>query len=208
LVLIFNFEMKISTAIIVCLCQASAWAQPTNPDQGNPISPDTPKGWRAERVRLSAAVAGGVEELRFAPGWNNSRSEQYWTYASLWYLEGTPETNEAMIKQRLTAYYTELIESSAETKKIPAQKVLPVKTWIRELQKEGGDARTYYGAVAMLDYKSQQPISLNCVVHVRHDAERNITVVFFEFSPKPLGNPVWKDMDQLWTDFKFRSDHA
>ena len=31
----------------------------------------------------------GVEDIRFAPGWGNAKSNEYWTYAFLWYLDGT-----------------------------------------------------------------------------------------------------------------------
>ena len=191
----------------------STWAQNsgTEVNGGNgTYSINIPKGWHAAHGLLPTKVAScnkSEEELLFSAGWNDLQSEQYWTYASLWYLDGPHTTDEETIKQGLTTYFTELTEKNIEKQKIPAQKILPVKTWIKELQNEGNDLKTYYGAVSMLDYKTQKPISLNCVVHVKYNPEGNGTIVFFEFSPKRMNDPIWNELNQLWADFKWADNH-
>ena len=35
----------------------------------------------------------GVEDIRFTPGWGKAGSEEYWTYAFLWFLDDEPFVN-------------------------------------------------------------------------------------------------------------------
>jgi hypothetical protein len=49
----------------------------------------TPDGWTVERLPFPIEFAPqipykGVEELRFAPGWGDIKSDEHWTYAFLW----------------------------------------------------------------------------------------------------------------------------
>ena len=209
--------MKKTTNLIIALLLSSflsqsAWAQNSGTEVigGNgAYSVNIPTGWQAEHGLLPSKLASsnkGGEVLLFSAGWNDSQSEQYWTFSSVWYLDGPHSTDEETIKQGLTTYFTELTEKNIGQYKIPAQKILPVKTWIRELQNEGGDAKTYYGAVAMLDYKSKLPISLNCIVHVRPNPDGNGTVLFFELSPKEMSDPVWSTLEQVSADFKWTTN--
>jgi len=199
--------MKKLITAIACLASLSSFAQNTKVafDGANwkaPYSLPTPDGWGVERSLLANQFAyRGVEDLRLAPGCSNPKSEEYWTYASLWYLDGTAKLNEETLETNLTSYFTGLLTKNIEKQKIPAKKILPVKTWITELPNEKGDLKTYYGAIAMLDYKQQKPISLNCVVHVRSCPGQNKTIIYFEMSPKFLDDPIWKGLDQLWSDF-------
>jgi hypothetical protein len=208
--------MKKLITAIVCAASLSSFAQNTKPGFDGaswkaPYSLATPGGWSVERSVLSTEKANripykGVEDLRLTPGWNNPTSEEYWTYASLWYFDGINKPDEETIEHDLNSYFTGLLNKNIETQKIPARKILPVKTWITELKNENGDSKTFYGAVAMLDYKEQMPISLNCLVHVRLCPGQNKTFVFYEFSPKPLNDKVWKSLDQLWLDFNVISN--
>ena len=87
-----------------------------------------PAGWDVERFPIPIAFAPqipyhGVEDIRFTPGWARSTSDDYWTYAFLWYLDSMPEINERIIENNLRAYYTGLINSNTEQRKIPAEKI-------------------------------------------------------------------------------------
>ena len=192
---------------MVCLASLSALAQNTKVEFDGatwkaPYSLPIPRGWKVERSLLASQIQlKGVEDLRLTPGWDDSRSDEYWTYTSLWSLEDVHKTDVETIKNNLTSYFADLLNKNIEKNKIPANKILPVKTWITELKSENGDANTYYGAIAMLDYKQQKPTSLNCVVHVRICSGQNKMLVFYEFSPKPLTDTIWKSLDQLWSDF-------
>ena len=189
--------MKGLITTMVCLASLSSFAQNSKVEfEGtNWIAPyllATPKGWNVGYALLANEISyAGHEDVRLMPGWNNPHSDEYWTYASLWSLDNAPKMNEEAIKNSLTAYFTDLLNKNIEKQKIPAKKILPVKTWITELKAENDDLKTFYGAIAMLDYKQQHPISLNCIVHVRICPGQPKTIVFYELSPKPLTNAIW-----------------
>ncbi len=171
-----------------------------------PYHLSTPKGWAIERFRIPISFAPeinykGVEDIRFTPGWANSKSEEYWTYAFLWYLDSLPKTDARIIEANLRAYYTGLIKVNSGNK-IPPEKQIPVMTAFKETQTNKEDLQTYSGTVEMLDYMQQKPIKLNCMVHLRYCAAEKKAFMFYELSPQPFTHNTWQVLDQLWLDFK------
>ena len=166
-----------------------------------------PKDWTIERFLIPISFAPaipykGVEDIRFTPGWGNVKTEEYWTYAFLWFLDGTPEIDKKTIEKNLKAYYSALIQINSADYKVPADKIIPVKTSFKKTKAEAGDLKTFTGTIEMLDYMQHTPIILHCKVHVKTCPEENKTIVFHELSPKPLTHINWKNMNQLWLDFK------
>jgi hypothetical protein len=165
-----------------------------------------PEGWGVERFLIPIEFAPqipykGVEDIRFTPGWGNVKSDEYWSYAFLWYLEGSEEMNEGIIESNLKAYYSGLIQRNIEPRKIPVEKVVPVKTEFKKVKTEKGDLKTFQGTIGMLDYMEQKPMMLNCIVHVKSCSGQNKTYIFNELSPKPYSDNIWKSLNQLWTGF-------
>jgi hypothetical protein len=153
-----------------------------------PYTLPIPKGWDVERFLIPVSFAPeikyqGVEDIRFSPGWGNVQSDAYWTYAFLWYLENKPVINAKITARNLTVYYTGLVKSNAEPRKIPAEKLLPVKTAIKKIKTATGDLKTFSGTIYMLDYMQQKPIRLYCMVHLRVCSEQHKTFLFNEISP-------------------------
>lgn len=164
------------------------------------------KGWDVERFLLPASFAPqikykGVEDIRFAPGWGKSSSGEYWSYAFLWYLNGHINTNANIVEKNLTAYYTGLVASNIEPRKIATEKLVAVKTAIKKVKTVTGDLKTFSGTVYMLDYMEQQPITLNCIVHLKSCAGQNKTFIFNEISPQPYSDKIWQSLHQLWNEF-------
>ena len=167
---------------------------------------DTIKGWGIERFLIPISFAPsipykGVEDIRFTPGWAKKATNEYWSYAFLWYLDGTPAFDANTIENNLKAYYTGLIKVNSDSSKI-AGKFFPVTSSIRSRTAENEDLKTFGGSVYMLDYMSLQPITLNVVIHIRKCAGKDKTFVFHEISPMPYTDEVWKRLHQLWANFK------
>lgn len=163
-----------------------------------------PKDWTIERFPVPISFAPqisykGVEDIRFTPGWAKVNSEQYWSYAFLWYLDGAVKTNSRTIERNLKAYYTGLI--AANGSKIPAEKIIPVTTSFKKIKKYKNDLSTYAGTIRMLDYMGQKRIVLQCKVHVQSCPGKNNTFIFYELSPQPLSHNTWQSLDKLWLDF-------
>jgi hypothetical protein len=172
-----------------------------------PYTLSFPEGWGVERFLIPIEFAPsihykGVEDLRFTPGWGNPKSEEYWSYAFLWYLDEMPTTNETTIQNNLNAYYTGLIGRNIEKRKIPAEKLFPVKTSVKEVKSESGDLKTFRGTINMLDYMEQKPITLNCIVHIKSCAGQGKGFIFYEISPKPSTDKIWSGLALVWKSFE------
>ncbi|HEY5773194.1 MAG TPA: hypothetical protein VIS75_11215 [Chitinophagaceae bacterium] len=167
---------------------------------------DTLKGWGIERFLIPIGFAPsipykGVEDIRFTPGWAKKITNEYWSYAFLWYLDGKVTLDAKTIEHNLKAYYTGLIKVNSDSSKI-ADKLFPVTSSIKPGTTEKEDLKTFEGSVTMLDYMSKQPITLNVVIHIRSCAGKDKTFVFHEISPMPYSDEVWKRLHQLWVNFK------
>ncbi|HEX5167827.1 MAG TPA: hypothetical protein VFW11_01540 [Cyclobacteriaceae bacterium] len=170
-----------------------------------------PGNWSIERFPIPIEFAPsihyrGVEDLRFAPGWADAKSDEYWTYAFLWFLEGKQTFEGQILEQHLKAYYSGLVGRNIEPRKISEEKLIPVNSRVTKTHSSAGDQETYTGTVSMLDYMEQKPIVLNCVIHVKSCPEKDNTFVFIEISPQPTSHAIWQSLNQIWTGFDCNSD--
>lgn len=202
--------MKTPVIILFILFSVNLYSQNLKPEfDGHtwkaPYSLPIPKDWTIERFLIPISFAPqipykGIEDIRFTPGWGKAKSDEYWSYAFLWYLDGEIKMNAAILNNNLRAYYTGLIRINRSNTTIG--KMSPVITTFKETEKEVGDLQTYIGTVKMEDYMTQNPLILNGKVHVKSCPEDNKTLIFYELSPQALSHPVWQSLDKLWIDFK------
>ena len=175
-----------------------------------PYNLTIPNGWSVERFPFPIEFAPqisykGVEDLRFAPGWEDTASEEHWSYAYMWWLEGNPKIDASILQENLKAYYSGLIARNIKRRNIPADKVVSTNAIIKKIKTEPDDIETYSGTISMLNYIAQRPITLNCLVHVKSCKTQNHTVVFFEISPKPFGHPIWQKLNEIEENFDCRN---
>ncbi|MFT3679909.1 MAG: hypothetical protein QM791_06530 [Ferruginibacter sp.] len=166
-----------------------------------------PKDWGIERFLIPISFAPqvpykGVEDIRFAPGWAKAASEEYWTYAFLWWLEEKPVMNAKIIEENLKNYYTGLLQVNSDSSKTAGEKYIPVVTAFKKIKTFKGDKATFEGTVTMKDYMKRTPITLHCVVQLAYCEEENRTVIFYQLSPKPRTHKNWAGLNRLWTGFK------
>ncbi len=200
--------MKTFVTIFLTILTISLYGQTPKPQfDGHawkaPYELPIPKNWTIERFLIPISFAPqipykGVEDIRFTPGWGKATSEEYWSYAFLWYLDGEIKMNATTINNNLKAYYTGLVKSNGRF--LP--RITPVVTAFKEIKKDNGDLQTYLGTIQMTDYMAQAPITLNCKAHVKSCPGENKTFIFYELSPKPLSHNIWKNLDKLWIDFR------
>ena len=172
-----------------------------------PYKLDIPKGWNIERFTLPAAFAPqmdfkGVEELRFPPGWGDSTSDEYWSYAYLWWLNGNPVVNETSLKANLQALYTGLVGRNIVSRQIPLNKQVPTNVRVRKIKTNPGDLQTFEGETQMLDYMTQKPMVLHLLIHEKDCVKEHHSAVFVEVSPRPLTHSTWKHLEQLNDTFR------
>jgi hypothetical protein len=162
-----------------------------------------PEGWSVERFSLPPEFAKdinfkGVEDVRFAPGWGDAKSDEYWTYAFLWWTEGNAELNTSILEKYLKSYYSGLIARNIGPRKIPESKLQPTIISIHVANTEKGDLQTYSGTISMLDYMTQTPMVLNAMIHKKNCPDKNHSYIFFEICPKPMTDPVWQKLIKLY----------
>jgi len=195
-------------ALIFCFGFLSTNAQETNKPEFDghkweaPYNLPVPRAYTVERFLIPISFAPsikykGVEDIRFTPGWANSKTHDYWTYAFLWWLDGNVEMDSVTLANNLKAYYTGL----AKANNVPADKQLPVKTSFKEVKTGKGDLKTFTGTIEMVDYMTKEPLTLYAMVHLRRCNEENKTVVFHKISPKPFTHSNWATLEELWMQF-------
>ncbi len=203
--------MKNVVILILCLTSLSIYGQENKEFDGHkweaPYDLPIPKDWTIERFLVPPSFAPtiqykGVEDIRFTPGWSKIESNEYWSYAFLWFLDGARTFDSKTLENNLTAYYTGLFDINTDKSKIDTTKLIPVKVSISTKKTENDDHETFDGVVKMNDYMTKEPISLNLIIHIKSCKEQNKTFVFFELSPKPYSDNVWKNLNQLWLNFK------
>lgn len=163
-----------------------------------------PAGWTTEHFSLPPEFAPqitfqGVEDIRFAPGWGDSKSDEHWTYSFLWWLEGSPKYDAAILQANLKAYYEGLVARNIAG--VPSNKLVTTAASVKKATTAPGDVATFSAFINMLDYHTQQPMTLNCLVHVKECSDQKNTAIYFEVSPKPVTHPVWKKMTLIGENF-------
>lgn len=198
----------ISALLIVCL-NSTAQTTPQPFDGKAWVAPYTlpaPKGWDIERFLIPANFAPtilykGVEDIRFTPGWADAKSDEYWSYLFVWYLDKMPKTNAKILRKNLEAYYTGLVASNSKGRKIEKEKMLGVKASIKKTSTAAGDLKTFRGNIFMVDYMQQKPITLNCIVHLRSCPATGKAFIFYELSPKAFTEAVWQSLHKVLDGF-------
>jgi hypothetical protein len=168
-----------------------------------------PAGWNKELFSLPPDFAPqinykGVEDVRFAPGWGDIKSDEHWTYGFLWWMEDTPKIDAAILQANLIAYYDGLVARNIIPGNILASKIIPTTATIKKIKPAAGDIETYTGTVNMLDYHTQQPMVLNCFIHVKDSKLKTHTAIFFEVSPKPFTHAVWQKLNEIDQTFEIK----
>ena len=160
-----------------------------------------PAGWQTETFPLPPAFAKeitfiGTEDIRFAPGWAKSGSDQYWAYAFVWLIQGNKQINAQLLKYYLTAYYNGLYATNTHGK--------PALTAVTLLQTKspGGDQQTFEGKVQTLNYMNQQPLGLQVRIHIKTYPKQTASALLFEVSPQAFTHPVWKELKNITDGFR------
>lgn len=204
-------KMKNFITLMLCLSFLSIYGQEKAEFDGHkweaPYHLPIPQDWTIERFPVPPSFApsiqfNGVEDIRFTPGWSKIESTEYWSYAFLWFLDGTQTFDSKTLKTNLSAYYTGLFNINTDKSKIDTTKLIPVKVTVTSKKTDSGDHKTFKGIVKMNDYMTKKPISLNLIIHIKSCEGQLKTFVFFELSPKPFSDKVWNSLNQLWLNFK------
>jgi len=176
----------------------------TNAQQINYTFPKPPQ-WGSEKFNFPIDFAPkipfkGVEELRFAPGWSNNKSSEYWAYAFVWFIEGKPILNKDMLNSYMIQYYNGLYISNLKNKTITPPSNFTTSD-IKSIPPLQSDQETYEGKIMTLDFLTGEPITFNARIHVRNLPQISHSAILIEISPEAYKAPVWVDMNNVVNGF-------
>src|SRR6185295_13678266 len=82
-----------------------------------------PEGWRSERIEFPIPFAKdldykGFEDLRFAPGMFKSEAPDYFSYAFLFWVEGSISLEPKSLEKDLMKYYKGLCGAVGKSRKL------------------------------------------------------------------------------------------
>jgi hypothetical protein len=175
----------------------------------DPFKFESPENWRPERIQFPLGFApelkhAGFEELRFAPGMFNPKSDTYWTYVFFWWIEGDITIDRKRMEQDLKSYYLGLSKAVGRSRKliIKPEKISaalkPVKTpGTRESDPLLTGTLNTYDAFA-----TGELLVLNVEISRRYFPGLNRTWYFFALSPKPTSALAWKQMRTIRDSFR------
>ncbi|MDF2475005.1 MAG: hypothetical protein K0S24_488 [Sphingobacterium sp.] len=165
-------------------------------------------GWGIERFPIPIDFAPnipykGVEDVRFTIGWSKPESDEYWSYAFLWYIEGQQVIDSKTIENNLSLYFDGLVNRNIEKRHLPKDLIKKTKARFNKLaESEGEDESTFAGTIQMVDYMGKQPITLQATIHLRKCPGTDHTIIFHQFSPQERSAPVWSKLNGLWNTFR------
>ena len=153
-----------------------------------------PDDWISEIIPFPLGFAldipfQGFEELRFAPSWSDSTSQEFWTYTFVWYLEGEPVTfTEAYLEEVLESYYNGLMGAVAGTGEAPEKALCLVVQ----------DGATFVGKLRTYDsFFTRHSITLNFSGAVQFCPETQRQLLRIQLSPQPFTHPVWEKLEEV-----------
>jgi hypothetical protein len=182
---------------------------PSNPQAWSaPYKFPQPDGWNMEQSYVPGPNSvhlglRAIEDIRFPPGWGVAGSEEYWSVAYLFWLDGGQKIDANVLQRNLKIYYDDLIAGALIRRNIsvPPGTVKPVQVTIQKLKAEPDDLETYTGTIAMFDYMGKKPMTLNYLVHLKSCADPGHVPLFLEISPQPFGHPLWAKLKEVKQKF-------
>lgn len=158
-----------------------------------------PNNWKSEIIPFPLGFAQdidfvGFEDLRFAPSWSDSTSENYWTYMFVWYIEKDAVMTESKLTTYFNSYYDGLMgvnlinkEGVINPNKLDKTICLFVKT---------NDGFT--GKMRVYDkFFSKDYMILNIKVRESFCPKTNKQIILCEISQKAFDHKVWEIFNEV-----------
>ena len=168
-----------------------------------------PEKWGVEKIAFPIQFAPlipykGGEELRFTQGWGDSKNEEYWSYAFVWFIDGTPKLNEDTLRRYMNSYFTGLFLTNQKSKSAaPPDNFTDAQ--FKKIAADVNDNETYEGTITTLNFLTNQQIRFNARVHVRNFAAISKSAILFEISPQDYQHPVWAKLNGIVNGFQLKN---
>jgi len=155
-----------------------------------------PAGWKFERIDFPLPFAPelalkGFEELRFAPGMYDPKSDTYFTYVFAMKIEGDLTVDAKFLDSLLEGYYRGLCQAAAKDKNFEID-ISKIKSDVGEDHFEAPRSRHFHAKLESFDpFVTGKPITLNLEILVVQ-ATKGDHRLFAAVSPRSTDDAMWK----------------
>ncbi|TSE05027.1 MULTISPECIES: hypothetical protein [Aquimarina] len=156
---------------------------------------DAKSDWRSEVLEFPLLFAGdldyeGEEHIRFAPGWGEPNSEDYFSYVFVWMIKEDPNLNPSELKNIISTYFDGLMNMGAITNLSFFKDIPETITTIQQI-----DTNTYQGTITLYDeFFSKKIFVLNAKIKNEYCSTKEKHLVWFYLSPQEYNHPIWNDL--------------
>jgi len=174
--------------------------------------------WKGERIELPprfapAMTLKGIEEIRFAPGMFDAKSDAFFTYAFVFSVPKEQELTPELIQKELLAYYRGLAEAVSKGKGRPVDggkftfAMLPAKDATTTPEKIPSSTKVvqYTGELNWIEpFATAQPQVLHFEIQAWADPATGRNYLFVCASPKVPSetDATWKELRQIRRTFE------
>lgn len=152
-----------------------------------------PEDWQEEIIPFPIGFAQeidlvGIEDLRFAPGWNDSTSQEFWAYTFVWYIEPTKQMAVNKLTEYFNLYYDGLMGIDGKNEnRLPDSPAFD-KSICHFVQTDWG----FTGTMRVYDaFFTNEYMSLNIKVTDTMCPKTNKQVISCDIAPQPFDHEVW-----------------
>ncbi|MEB2775053.1 hypothetical protein SYJ56_07030 [Algoriphagus sp. D3-2-R+10] len=158
---------------------------------------EAPDNWGKETIPLPPSFASlikftGVEEVRFAPGWADKSSSEFWTYSFAWLITGNAELSEKSLEELMENYFSGLTAEVGKNNGIDSEKITNSAASFSSIN-QTTNQQFYQGTIDFYDvFFTQKPIRLNVKVKEFYCSDLDKHLMVFSFSPKSFDDKEWE----------------
>jgi hypothetical protein len=169
---------------------------------------NAPENWQPEIILFPIDFAPalpykGFEELRFAPGWGDEKSNERWAYTILWWLDDNYNFDEKILQQNLETYFTGLTKRRTIAEHLDMSLFSNAKAEVKKIKTDADDIATYSAIVKIFDAQvTKKPGTLYIKIHLKNCTNTSKTFLLFEISALSYDQSVWQQLDKINEDFK------
>ncbi len=165
---------------------------------------EAPKDWKKESFSFPLDFAPklnftGIEEARFAPGWSDKTSKEFWTYSFAWYVDNPINLTEQRLEELTAIYFNGLTQMVGTGKGMKSADITNATAIFMD-KTVVGEWQLFEGKVQLFDvFFSEQLIRLNVKVKALYCKQLDKHLVVFSFAPKAFDDKIWQVFEQVQT---------
>ena len=180
---------------------------------------EAPADWKQERIALPPSFARdmklkGIEDVRFAPGMFQAKSDSFFSYMFVFQLDTKPELTPKVIEREFLVYYRGLASAVLKNRNVKLDTVkfalkLKEAKVAKSKQKQPSGLKQYAGDLKWVEpFVTRKPQTLHLEIQSWAGTKKKHNYLFVVVSPKESTAAIWKTMRDLRAAFHRKNQSA